>query len=483
MSSVQLKASIAAAAVMASALPTHSQPMSPATIDKMVLQYDFIPGMGLVLQIGRAAVNDHGDWIVEVTTDHPDPLRDSAVLLNGNVLIREGDEYTPIIAATFSDFVISTLTNDVQPGMQAFFDGQTVNSDSGILLGSSLVKREGTISFAPQFGPGTSYVGFHHTVFANPTLAVTLASMDDPTIPSRFRRALIRLILDSSGSVQFEEVVAMSGQSVPGGGAIAGFDMARHAFAADQSGGAIFVANLDESSVPDRVIMRDNDVLARTGESSPLPGKNWGSFRSASVDVNAQNDHVILGDLESGRQLLVRNGTILALQGEPVAAAGGAPLVSMPTHGPVFLNESGDVLWWGKWEDQGRDTDSGLMLNDQLLVQEGVTELLLQRVDDIMTGEGTFTMSDNGQFVAFKARLDLSGYTGFFRIQIEQTCYPDCDQSTGTGVLDIFDFLCFQDSFVSSQLYACDCDLSTGPGICDVFDFLCFQNAFVSGCP
>jgi hypothetical protein len=63
------------------------------------------------------------------------------------------------------------------------------------------------------------------------------------------------------------------------------------------------------------------------------------------------------------------------------------------------------------------------------------------------------------------------------------TCYADCDQSTGEGNLDVFDFLCFQNSFVSSEPYACDCDTSTGPLVCDIFDFLCFQNAFVAGCP
>jgi hypothetical protein len=62
-------------------------------------------------------------------------------------------------------------------------------------------------------------------------------------------------------------------------------------------------------------------------------------------------------------------------------------------------------------------------------------------------------------------------------------CYPDCDQSTGVGVLDIFDFLCFQNSFVGGNAYACDCDTSTGQLVCDIFDFLCFQNAFVAGCP
>ncbi len=63
------------------------------------------------------------------------------------------------------------------------------------------------------------------------------------------------------------------------------------------------------------------------------------------------------------------------------------------------------------------------------------------------------------------------------------TRHADCDTSTGAGVLDVFDFLCFQNSFVNSEPYGCDCDTSTGNGVCDVFDFLCFQDAFVSGCP
>jgi hypothetical protein len=55
-------------------------------------------------------------------------------------------------------------------------------------------------------------------------------------------------------------------------------------------------------------------------------------------------------------------------------------------------------------------------------------------------------------------------------------CYPDCD---GNTVLDVFDFLCFQDSFTLMDPYA-DCD---GNSIFDVFDFLCFQDSFVTGCP
>jgi hypothetical protein len=55
-------------------------------------------------------------------------------------------------------------------------------------------------------------------------------------------------------------------------------------------------------------------------------------------------------------------------------------------------------------------------------------------------------------------------------------CYADCD---GSGELDFFDFLCFQNAFAAGEPYA-DCD---GSGSLDFFDFLCFQNEFAAGCP
>ena len=63
------------------------------------------------------------------------------------------------------------------------------------------------------------------------------------------------------------------------------------------------------------------------------------------------------------------------------------------------------------------------------------------------------------------------------------SCYADCDDSTGAGVLDLFDYLCFQNAFIAADPYACDCDTATGPGVCDILDFICFQQAFIGGCP
>jgi hypothetical protein len=61
-------------------------------------------------------------------------------------------------------------------------------------------------------------------------------------------------------------------------------------------------------------------------------------------------------------------------------------------------------------------------------------------------------------------------------VSASDDCYPDCNDD---GVLDFFDFLCFQNAFLAGDPWA-DCD---GDGVLDFFDFLCFQNEFLAGCP
>ena len=58
-------------------------------------------------------------------------------------------------------------------------------------------------------------------------------------------------------------------------------------------------------------------------------------------------------------------------------------------------------------------------------------------------------------------------------------CAADCDRSTGTGVLDVLDFVCFQQQFLAGAPLA-DCN---GDGALSILDFVCFQQAFVEGCP
>jgi hypothetical protein len=81
---------------------------------------------------------------------------------------------------------------------------------------------------------------------------------------------------------------------------------------------------------------------------------------------------------------------------------------------------------------------------------------------DVGTGVSTTVHDANGQYIEL--------------FRPDAPCYPDCD---GNGMLDFFDFLCFQNAFLAQDPYA-DCDQN---GVFDFFDYLCFQNEFLAGCP
>ncbi|MFG0283828.1 MAG: di-heme oxidoredictase family protein [Phycisphaerales bacterium JB039] len=79
-------------------------------------------------------------------------------------------------------------------------------------------------------------------------------------------------------------------------------------------------------------------------------------------------------------------------------------------------------------------------------------------------------------------RLDQDSLIEFLKAQQvvppggDDACPADCD---GSGAIDIFDLLCYQNLFASGDPLA-DCDLS---GSLDFMDFLCFRSAFDAGCP
>jgi uncharacterized membrane protein len=61
-------------------------------------------------------------------------------------------------------------------------------------------------------------------------------------------------------------------------------------------------------------------------------------------------------------------------------------------------------------------------------------------------------------------------------------CYPNCDGSTVTPVLNVNDFTCFLNRYASGDSYA-NCDGSTAMPVLNVNDFTCFLNRFAAGCP
>ena len=61
-------------------------------------------------------------------------------------------------------------------------------------------------------------------------------------------------------------------------------------------------------------------------------------------------------------------------------------------------------------------------------------------------------------------------------------CYPNCDNSTVSPVLNVGDFTCFLQRYAAADLYA-NCDGSTAVPTLNVQDFTCFLQRYAAGCP
>lgn len=218
------------------------------------------------------------------------------------------------------------------------------------------------------------------------------------------------------------------------------------------------------------------------------PNEHWRSFQDPTVPnpigimdpaptgalISGLLRFYSLADLRAldiiGWNLIPNNLWLLPTSPIPLGTPSGASYITSVT--PTFT--------WGpdpqndKWHVtifEGLTTDPSATV---LAPRDLTTEFYTVPASTPLADATTYTWLVAGETIAGFVYSESSTFT---------VCYADCDQSTGPGVLDIFDFLCFQNAYVALDPYACDCDTSTGPGVCDLFDFLCFQNAFTLGCP
>jgi hypothetical protein len=82
-----------------------------------------------------------------------------------------------------------------------------------------------------------------------------------------------------------------------------------------------------------------------------------------------------------------------------------------------------------------------------------------------------------------KIRLGGANQTNFDNVRLSRggDCYANCDGSTASPILNVNDFVCFQQRFAAGNPFA-NCDGSTSMPVLNVNDFVCFQQRFAAGC-
>ncbi|MBL8863780.1 MAG: hypothetical protein JNK02_17455 [Planctomycetes bacterium] len=397
----------------------------------LVKDADVVAGVGNVTAIDNLAVNAAGTWLVEADTDNPNTAIDGVILKNGVVALRQGDLLAAPAGASVSSFDAVTINAAGDSGWNLFLAGVPTSADSGIYFNSTLVLQEGALSTSPSFSPGTPYIGFFETKFNDLGQILVVASVDDVAIATTVDRALVLLQVDGSGTLLSETVLLKEGDSIAGIPVETVADIAQgpHDFALNNGGVAMYTVDLTGSTTTDGLVIVGSTVVAREGDPSAVPGRNYEILYDRHVDLADSGDYVFLANLDGATtddDVIIKNGTtVIAREGFGLAAIGAFTITSFGT-GPVRIDSSGNVFWFGDWNDPDTTRDTGLFRNGELLVQEGVTltsggALIVS----IASVQDSFAISPDGRWLIFEGQL-AGGVDAAFLLDVFGSAVPFC---------------------------------------------------------
>jgi hypothetical protein len=371
----------------------------------VVTEGDSAGHIGRVTSIDNLAVNDAGLWLVEVDTDFANADLDGALLRGGAVQLRENDPLPAPPGARLDTFDSINLNNSGDSGWNFFLSGTSgINDDSGIYRNTTLVLQESNVSTSPAFSPGTRYIGFFDAKINDLDKTLVVASIEDTAIATTVDRALV--VLDHPGGVLLSEtVLAKEADLLPGQTqTVADFGTGPHQSAFNDGGHVLFFADLNGDTARDGTIYLDGTLLAQEGSPSPVAGRNYELLSSRALALNSNGDWVFKANLDGATtddELIVHNGAVLVREGGSLPVIGSFHFTAFGT-GPVEIDDLGNVLWFGDWDDPDLTKDTALFLNDEIVAYENQS-LGGFVIDEIASGEDAFKISDNGRWILFEA--------------------------------------------------------------------------------
>jgi hypothetical protein len=396
-------------------------------ITTAVLSPQNVPGVGNIVLVQQVDVNNNGDWIAVVDTDHPDLSSNSALLYNGALMFREGQALAAPAGAILDEFVSVSLSSTGAVASIFRLSGPGVPLQ-GLFLDNQLIVAVGDMSA----GIGAPYVSMRGVKINGNNDLLLEGDVDDPAVPGTNNPALIRiqtspLLLDGAIVRQGDLLAANYPRPLDFFGSLPQVNVAFN----DRSD-VLYVAILRFDGAPndEQAVFFNQSLLGQQGFPSPAGlsyGTLAGPFNQKGVGLSNFGDHVFQAELSNNRDILVRNGAVF-VEEQVTTFSDISPfvIVNLGTVEPVHIDDAGRVVWTGAWNAMF-PAPFGLFRDDSLLVRENAT----------MTAEGftiqtlrhdqhAYQVSDNGQWIIFRAVITSSGRNGAFIIHLPDED-PDAD--------------------------------------------------------
>ena len=377
-----------------------ASPASAQTLTIPLRAGDPVSGMGAVTGIGNVFVDDSGAWFAGIETDFPDSTRNGALLRNGVVLLREGEPLPEPVGASIGRFESHWSTGD---SLALIMTLQPLGTETGLYWKTQLVVQEGGIIDDPGMPTGSRWTDLDAVKMNKNRTMLICGDLDTSSVSGQNESFVGLLRVSPLGQLLETRILMRKGAPHPAfsGNVIDVLDL-DHAIALNDRGDYMTIGR--GSGLNAGAILINDIPIAREGQPSPISGRNYTAlYPFSEVDINDFGDYVFTGQVvgdggvATNIALIVKNGAVLAQEGDVLAGLG--PLGDL-TSAPIYLANSGDVFWVAP-----TSAGNALMRNlDPLL-----------RVGDILDGRiitsvglipGSFHASDDGRFWVGKVVLD-----------------------------------------------------------------------------
>jgi hypothetical protein len=230
------------------------------------------------------------------------------------------------------------------------------------------------------------------------------------------------------------------------------------------------------------------------------------TFKTAVGGVDSSNNTAVVRTV-----LGSATDTLLARKGSPVTdPVSGTVIVPGALYGgfdSLDQNNAGQIVFRASLADDGSGTTFPGFNDEALMAWDSAHGLVLVyrtadnvaglsfTPDDITTPStagqasnaegGSFVLTDNG-WLTFAVSQSIALWVTpqaiiRARLPVAAPCYPNCDGSTQSPILNVGDFTCFLQKYAAGDPYA-NCDNSTQPPVLNVGDFTCFLQKYAAGC-
>ncbi len=396
------------------------------TFTRLIAEGDLVPGGRpgeVISRIEAVDVNGSGDWAAVLDGDGTAD-GDCYAIVNGAIVFQEGTSTGIPSPGTRMTSRIDRV--DLNSGGDRLFLVRTLDSSlaPGMQTGSALIRngvqlyQEGlTLCSAPGPAFGLVYTELS-ACWQNDNNQLLVGGR----VGSLGDEILITVELDPVlGTVLSETMLALEKETLLGHGSpVQGVSFGKGRNAINNSGDVLWFVD-DEHTDPGGDCRSDSNfyfnttLLYNEGDAFPTTAlETFDSLDLAEVDLNNNGDFVFSGfdrrpeteDLWIFKSI---GGVIsvLAHEGDPVPASVGGPWVTkgFGFGGQVSLSDDGDVLWFLDWNDPDTSKDTGLLFNDTLIMQEGVTLLDGSVVLAVPSDESSVALSDDGSKAITKVVL------------------------------------------------------------------------------